>query len=819
MHNFLKRQLRRYFGDSFSVPDEWREFVNAVNDAYREFDSDRKMLERSLDLSSQELLHANSQMRAIFQAIPDLLFRLDNEDKILHYEAGSTDDFFLQPKDLIGKRIQDVPLKDVGNEFNEAIRKVRETRAVTNFDYSLMIRKQKRFYEARVFPLFEDQIIIIIRNITKRKQSVEALRESQQQLADIINFLPDATFVIDKEGKVIAWNRAIQEMTGISAENMLGEGDYKYALPFYGERRPILIDLVLRPEQKIEVKYMRIERRDKILVGETYVPALRGSELFLLGTACTLHDSGGNVVGAIQSIRDITKGKRAEEAIIRAEEKYRSIFENAVMGIFQTSPEGRILSANPAFARILGYDSPEDVINNLTDISRQMYADPNRRSELLRLTEERDTLGEFELRALRKDGSSIWLTLNVRAVRDINGKLIYLDGSAQDITDRKLLESRLLHSQKMEAIGTLAGGIAHDFNNILSAILGYCEMTKMNLNQPKLQGFMEQVIKASDRAKNLVQQILTFSRKAEKEIKPVDMVLLTKEALTMLRATVPSTIRISEEIDKGVHTVIADPTQIHQILVNLCTNAAFAMREKGGVLKIGLCNVEIHQDITTFNSDLHPGIYLKLTVSDTGIGIAPEIIHRIFDPFFTTKKKGEGTGLGLSVVYGIVKECGGTLTVQSEPFVGSVFSVYFPAIADNTKSEAELDEPILTGKERILLVDDEQILAEMWQDMLKELGYEVTATTESIKALANFRSQPYQFDIVITDMTMPDMNGVTLSRELLKIRRDIPIILYTGFSELVTEGEAMDAGIKAFVMKPFSLKEIAKRIRSVLDQQ
>ncbi|MFH0998063.1 MAG: PAS domain S-box protein, partial [Pseudomonadota bacterium] len=458
MHNLLKRQLRRYFGDSFSVPDEWREFVNAVNDAYREFDSDRKMLERSLDLSSQELLHANSQMRAIFQAIPDLLFRLDNEDKILHYEAGSTDDFFLQPKDLIGKRIQDVPLKDVGNEFNEAIRKVRETRAVTNFDYSLMIRKQKRFYEARVFPLFEDQIIIIIRNITKRKQSVEALRESQQQLADIINFLPDATFVIDKEGKVIAWNRAIEEMTGIGSAEMLGEGDYKYALPFCGERSPILIDLVLRPNQEIEAKYIRIERKAMLLIGERCVPSLRGRMLYLLGTACALRDSKGNVVGAIQSIRDITEGKLAEEAIIRAEEKYRSIFENTIMGIFQTNPEGRILSANPAFVRILGYDSPEDIINNLTDVSLKMYVDANRRSEVLRLVEERDSLIEFEMRAYRKDGSIIWLTLNVSAVRDTNGKIIYHDCSAQDITDRKLLESNLLHSQKMEAIGTLAGG-------------------------------------------------------------------------------------------------------------------------------------------------------------------------------------------------------------------------------------------------------------------------------------------------------------------------------------------------------------------------
>ena len=817
MHSLLKRQLRRYFGDK-PIPDACREFLNAVNDAYEASDQDRKMLERSLELSSQELLQANAEMRAVFQAIPDLLFRLDRDGKIIDYKAGGADDFFLPPAALIGRRIQDVPFEDISEDFGQAIEKVQATRSLISFDYAMQIHGQKQHYEARILPLLKDQIVVIIRNITRRKQFEETLRDFQKRLENIISFLPDATFVIDKEGRVIAWNRAIEAMTGVSAEEMVGKTDYEYALPFYGERRPILIDLVFMPQREVEKKYTQVKRQGSTLIGEVYIPSCRGGEIFLWGAACALYDSDGNVTGAIECIRDVTESKRAEAATVRAEEKYRSIFENAAMGIFQCDFKGRFLSANPSFARILGYDSPEDLMCSVSDIALQMWVNPKRRTELLHLVKRQETITEFEIETFRKDGSVVWLTLNVQVVRDAAGNLSYVDCSAQDITDRKALELKLIHSQKMEAIGTLAGGIAHDFNNVLSVILGYSEMTVMNPDPSRIQEYVAQISKAANRAKDMVQQILAFSRNSEKEVGPVNMALLVRETLTLLRATIPSTIKIRENILDGGHTVQADSTQMHQILLNLCTNAAWAMREKGGTLEIGLCDVEIQPDMAILHSELKPGVYVNLTVSDTGVGMMPDVVQRIFDPFFTTKKIGEGTGLGLSVVYGIVKDHGGALIVWSEPLVGSVFNVYLPAVVQEdqpVKSDAE--EPIPTGCESILLVDDEPSLTEMWRNMLQGLGYRMTVMTDAVKALEIFDARPDDFDIVLTDMTMPDMTGLALSKELLEIRPDIPIILFTGFSEMVTEEDARKAGIRDFFMKPVSLREIACSIREILD--
>ena len=320
-------------------------------------------------------------------------------------------------------------------------------------------------------------------DIAELKQAEEALKESKQQLADIINFLPDATLVIDREGKVIAWNRAIEEMTGIAAADMLGKGNYEYALPFYGERRPILIDLVLKPQEEIETNYTIIERRRTVLVGEAYVPALRGNKAHLLGTASILRDSQGNVVGAIESIRDITERKRVEDALARAEAKYRGIFENALEGIYQTTVAGRFISCNPTLARILGYDSPEELLDTVTDIAQQLYVKPEQRGELLRLLDERGTAKKFEVQFFRKDKSVAWVVLNIRGVRDESGKLAYLEGIAQDVTESRALESQLRQAQKIEAIGTLAGGIAHDFNNILGIIMGYAEIAGLDLGR------------------------------------------------------------------------------------------------------------------------------------------------------------------------------------------------------------------------------------------------------------------------------------------------------------------------------------------------
>jgi CheY-like chemotaxis protein len=370
----------------------------------------------------------------------------------------------------------------------------------------------------------------------------------------------------------------------------------------------------------------------------------------------------------------------------------------------------------------------------------------------------------------------------------------------------------------MESIGTLAGGIAHDFNNILGAILGYTDvaLTDCKLDD-RLRGYLEQVYKAGERARDLVKQILTFSRQQEQERKPVLIAPIIKEGIKLLRSSLPTTIKITQNIKDTSIMVLADPTQIHQVVMNLCTNASHAMRERGGVLDIQLVRERIESSGTSRPLNLTAGDYAKLTVSDTGHGIDAAIIDRIFDPFFTTKGPGEGTGLGLSVVYGIVRDHGGVIDVYSEPNKGTTVTVYFPLIETEELIQERMSELIPGGSERILFIDDEAALVELGRMMLTSLGYRITSRTSGIEALAAFRANPYGFDLVITDMTMPNMRGDDLARELLKIRPDIPIILCTGFSEMISEEKAKNLGIHQFIMKPINRKDLAKAVRDVLD--
>ncbi len=779
--------------------------------------TERKKAEEALKKSGE-------QLRRITDNMVDLVIQIDTEAVFQYLAPSVTRLFGYYIEEMMGKCAFDFIHPDDRPAAIEAFQQVIKRGRGT---VELQLRHKEGHYlwmellgntvageDGRI-----DGIIVGCRDITKRKKTEEALRESQRRLADIIEFLPDATIVIDREGRVIAWNRALEQMTGVKAQDMLGKGNYEYSLPFYGERRPILVDLALNPDSETEKKYVATERHDRVLSGEAYMPALRGGEVYLHGTASILRDSKGHVAGAIETIHDITERRQAEEALARAEEKYRGIFENAVEGIFQVSPEGRLISANPAFARIFGYDSPEEMQQTITKAYRQLGIDPKHRANFLHLVEEQGLAQDYEVQARRKnDGRPVWLSVTMRAVRNDRDKTMYYEGTVQDISERKLLESRLLQAQKMEAIGTLAGGIAHDFNNILAAIMGYTEITKNKLKQAELHRHLEQVLNACERARNLVSQILTFSRQQDKEMKPVDMVPLVKEALQLLRAAIPTTVEIRLRISPKVRAVLADPTQIHQVMVNLCTNAAHSMRHKGGVLGIGLD----HREVTAWNKDLYPdlrpGPYVELTISDTGTGIEQAIIHRIFDPFFTTKDTGEGTGLGLSVVYGIVKEHGGTITVQSEPGAGSMFRVCLPATEPEGKLKADSSEAIPGDGERILFVDDEEIISEIGKEILEELSYRVISTTSSTKALEIFRAHPHRFELIITDMTMPGMTGLDLAREILGIQPDIPMILCTGFNEFIHEEDVRELGIKALLLKPFSVKDFAAVIRRVLDE-
>lgn len=380
-------------------------------------------------------------------------------------------------------------------------------------------------------------------------------------------------------------------------------------------------------------------------------------------------------------------------------------------------------------------------------------------------------------------------------------------------------ERQLQQVMKLQAIGTLAGGIAHDFNNILFPIVGYTELTMDDIpKDSQARQNLEEILKATNRAKELVQQILTFSRQGGQERKPLQVKFLIKEALKLLRATIPSTIAIECRVDEKCGPIMGDPTQIHQVIMNLCTNAYHAMQESGGTLEVALKEVDISFENSLERVGMKVGRHLELMVKDAGHGMGPEVLERIFEPYYTTKELGKGTGLGLSVIHGIVKNHGGDISVSSQPGKGTTFSVYLPVI-DNIDVETEPVKAAaaIHGNERILLVDDEKQIIDIEQQILERLGYKVTPKTDSAEALEEFAALPEKFDLVLTDMTMPKMTGDQLARKLMEIKPDIPVILCTGFNETITEEKALAMGIDKFIMKPIVKDELAKTIRNVLD--
>jgi PAS domain S-box-containing protein len=531
----------------------------------------------------------------------------------------------------------------------------------------------------------------------------------------------------------------------------------------------------------------------------------------------------GPAAMAIENGMLFSSQMKTATALRQSEELYRVTFQAIPDAITLTRlKDDRFIEVNEGFCAMTGF-SREEALGR-TPVDLNLFVNPSERTKFIEILKRDGQVNGYELKCRRSDSVLFDGLLSCRPLRYGNDDCLVT--VAKDITtvkesqtEKARLETQLRQAQKLEAIGTLAGGISHDFNNILAAMMGYTELVL--LNQPegsRVHHYLDEILKAGERAKNLVSQILAFSRQGESERKPIQLRPIVKESLKLLRASLPATIEIRQDIATDEAIVLADPAQIHQIIMNLCTNAAHAMRENGGILEVGLHQVQADKDLCAAHPDLRPGPCVAISVGDTGCGMTAEVLDRIFEPYFTTKEKGEGTGLGLAVLHGIVTGYGGVVSVKSEPARGSVFKIYLPAVETATP-QPRSDEKLESGRERILFVDDEPSLVEIGREMLQHLGYEVVTFSSSLDALSAFRVRPDLFDLVITDMTMPQMTGERLAQALIEIRPDLPVILCTGYSERITEERASALGIKGFLLKPLSAHDLAKKVRDTLDQK
>lgn len=596
----------------------------------------------------------------------------------------------------------------------------------------------------------------------------------------------------------------------------------------FKDRKPMLIDNVRDIEKDLSSRSLEFA---KLMESEAFicVPiAYKDEPLGILivdniRSKRQLNQSDMSLlIGVANQVAISINNARSYQKVLESEERFRSLSENAPDIIFTLSEDAVITYINPVWERTLGHKKGQILGQSFLQFVKKESVDLYT-TTFKKVWNDKKIVTNLEGSLLSENNFERYFSFNFAPNIGSSGKVTGIIGILKDITEQKHLEAQLRQAQKMEAIGTLAGGIAHDFNNILGAVMGYTEMAMIDLPpENHIHGYLEQVYRSSTRAKDLIKQILAFSRQTEQELKPLKVGPIIKEAVKLLRASIPATIEIKLNIQTRKDTILADPTQVHQVLMNLCTNAAHAMQNGGGILKIDLGFTEKIPSKAIGVREAKDGPYLELVVSDNGQGMDPDTMDRIFDPFFTTKKPGEGTGMGLSVVHGIIKSHHGAVMVESRRHVGTSFHVYFPLIGEYGDSGSlEIDNlmPVIGGAENILFVDDEPVLVQLGKEILERIGYKVVGRTSGLEALKLFRSQPEWFDIVITDLTMQNMTGIDLAKEMLQIRPDIPIVICTGFSKAITRSEARACGIRDVILKPIVTKEIAAIIRRELEKK
>jgi two-component system, cell cycle sensor histidine kinase and response regulator CckA len=769
--------------------------------------------------AEDELRESKEFLNLIIENIPDMIFLKDAAElRFIRINKAAEELLGYSREALIGKTVSELFSPREADLLTANDRMTLQNKQLLDFpEIRIQTRHRgERIVHTKKIPVLnsegEPQFLLgIAADITEHKRAEEYLQKSQEQFRTLVENAPDAIFV-QANGCFAYVNEAAVRLYGATSEDeLLGKSVMDR---FHPESHPRVLERIRtitkerKPVPTMEQKHVRLD-------GTTIYVEVHSVPIVYRG------EHGGLVF-----VRDVTERKQTEETLQRTEERYSRLFEDAVLGIFRSTPDGKLIKVNPAYAAMFGYGSPEETVRRVNNVAIDLYVNASHREEIIRMILETEGSVRVETVYKRRDNSTFAANLHARAVRDRDGNFLYMEGFVEDISERKraeqerqLLEGRLRQSHKMEAIGTLAGGIAHDFNNILAAIIGYTEMSLDDISDyNEVRHNLEQILKSGLRARDLVRQILVFSRmQVGQSLQPIEIGMVINEALRFLRASFPTTIEIRQSIQGQEGVALADSTQVHQLITNLCTNALHAMEETGGVLDVSLTSMDLAPASLPQYQNLTAGPYLRLTVSDTGIGMEASTLERIFDPYFTTKAPAKGSGLGLAMVHGIVKRHKGAIEVRSEPGRGSSFHIYLPKIQSKAAGEVQEPSELLRGTETILLIDDEEALVDVGQKMLQSLGYEVTIKTSSTEALKLFAERPDSFDLVITDYTMPRMTGSDLAREMIRIRPDIPIILSTGFTERITPEKANELGIREFLMKPLSIRELARVVRRSLD--
>ncbi len=748
--------------------------------------------------------------RGLLDAVSFPVMVIDKDFRIVYANRAVADLVGFKEGDLLGKRCHEVVHKSKAPHPKCPVLKMMKTGRPEESEF-MEPNLGGKWISPSAHPVKDSSgrinyIIHTIRDVTERKRFEEALRESELKFRVLSEQSMVGVYIFDESGFSYV-NRAFCELVGRTQDQLLSGVDP--------------LDLV-HPEDRDEVK----SKIDMRLKGE--VDSVRYSLRFVRPDGSVRYCEAYSKVVQLKNRRfivgnivDRTEKVLAEERLRESEERLREIFNSVPVGIFRTTPSGKVLVANPWFLSLLGYEGEVDLEN--VDVAKDVYFNPGDRISFVEEIESKGEVDGMEIMLKRKDGSPVWVRVYAKAIKDSGGKTLYYEGSVIDVTRQKALEEQVAQMQKMEAIGTLAGGIAHDFNNILTAIRGYVELAMMEVDEGSpLHSRLSAILSNVERGASLVAKILAFGRKQPLSRKAMSINDEIKEVYGILRRIMGEDIEIKLSLADDVWSVEADPASLGQILMNLAANSRDAM-PKGGVFSIETENVEVDEVYARMKPYVKPGRYVMLKVSDTGRGIPKEIQKKVFEPFFTTKERGKGTGLGLSMVYGLVKQHGGFIHVYSEEGKGTVFKVYFPACdegevaVDASHRMSHGDETSYSAKGVVLVVEDEDDVRDIMDEVLRSMGFDVVLSSNGEEGLSKFKELGGKVDLVISDLVMPKVSGEELYAEIKKINPDVKFLFISGYSMSGSiQNFIMEKHIK-FIQKPFGIKQLLEAVKEIME--